>query len=371
MPPPSDVPLKTGPSFAPWVPWGLAALMWIHHLGLWLVTSAREDLPLLVILDRWDSLLYSVIVSEGYQWPLWVFLPLYPGLVWGVRQVLGGGIPPQLIGCLLSMLFLLGFIAWNTRWSRQGGLRPELAPQTSWGWFLLFYGPASFALHTHHTEALFLLLSFGALAFASRGALVPAALLAALCVWTRNQGIFVAISAAFLLAGCESTWRGRLTRFCTLGAVALASFGGLLLFEWRHAGDPLAFVKSQSEWNHVDTVWGAIRGIWFGNPWHEKGVGGWMKLRHAYGALWLVGALVLLRRDKALGLYALLSLAVMLPQGDLGNSFRYSMVLFPLLFLAGDWLAQRPVWLRWPAAVLIVWLNHEVTHAYAVETWAY
>lgn len=46
-------------------------------------------------------------------------------------------------------------------------------------------------------------------------------------------------------------------------------------------------------------------------------------------------------------------------------------MLFPLLFLVGDWLAARPAWLRWSVAVLTVWLNHKVTHAFSIGAWAY
>lgn len=362
-------PVKTGPECSAWVPWGLTALMLAHHLGLWAWTSVRRDIPLLSLLNRWDAEHYSTLVREGYVWPLWAFLPLYPGGVWLVRQGMGGGLTPQVVGCGLSTLCLLGFVAWNTRWSRQG-LGEPMTPRTSWGWFLLLYGPASFALHSHHTEGLFLLLSFGALAFALRGELAPAVVLTALCVWTRNQGTFVALTAALLLAGREPTWRGRLTRFGAVGAGALVAFGGLLAFEWRQAGDPLAFLQAQREWHHVGSVWEMLQGLWLGNAWHT-GFSGWLLLRHLFGALWLVVAVALLRRDKALGLYALLSLGVMLPQGDLGNAFRFGAVLFPVMFLAGDWLAARPAWLRWTVAVGVVWLNHKVTHAYAIGGWAY
>jgi hypothetical protein len=365
-----EAPVKPAPVPASWSPWGLTALLLVHHFGLWGWTAFSRGLPLLEVLDRWDSQHYSTLVLTGYVWPLWAFLPLYPGVVWCVRQVLGGSLPPPLVGCLVSTLCLLAFVAWNTRWSREGKLREAMTPRTAWGWFLLLYGPGSFALHSHHTEGLFLVLSFGALAFASRGQLLASAGLVVLCVWTRNQGSFVALTAALLLAARESTWRERCVRFATLGAVALLAFGGLLGFEWSQAGDALAFLKAQREWHHVDSVGGALRGLWLGNPWHT-GFSAWLGLRHLFGALWLVVALALLRRDKPLGFYALVSLAVMLPQGDLGNAFRFGAVLFPVLFSAGDWLASRPPWLRWPVAVLVVWLNHKVTHAYAIGAWAY
>lgn len=356
---------------AAWAPWALTALMLAHHFGLWAWTSVSRRLPLLEMLDQWDAAYYSAIALEGYHWPLWAFLPLYPGGVAGVRQGLGGTLPPQVVGCLVSTLCLLAFVAWNTRAARRGALPGALTPRTTWGWFLLLYGPASYALHSHHTEGLFLLLSFAALAFAARGALLPAALAVGLAVWTRNQGVFVALTAALLLATRESTWRARLLRFGALGGLALGAYGGLLAFERASSGNPLAFLAAQREWNHVDSVWGAVRGLWFGNPWH-KGFSPWLFLRHVFGALWLGAAVALLRRPLwPLGVYALLSLLVMLPQGDLGNAFRFGSVLFPALFLAGDWLAARPVWLRWIVAVLLVWLNHKVTHAYAIGTWAY
>ena len=69
--------------------------------------------------------------------------------------------------------------------------------------------------------------------------------------------------------------------------------------------------------------------------------------------------------------YRVLSRVIMLPQGDLGNAFRFGAVLFPLLFLVGDWFAARPEWLRWSVAVLTLWLNHKVTHAFSIGAWAY
>ncbi|TSC25795.1 hypothetical protein [Corallococcus sp. Z5C101001] len=340
----------------------------VHHFGLWAWTSWHRGISPLLLLDRWDSHHYSTLVLDGYTWPLWAFLPLYPGLVWLLRC--GSTLPPQFVGTALSTACLLAFIGWNTHWGRHGYLREGLTARSSWGWFVFLCSPASFALHSHHTEGLFLLLSFGALACASRGVRLPSGLLVALCIFTRNQGCFVAIAAALLFALREQTWRERMVRFVSLGCVAVPAFGGLLVFEWSQSGDPLMFLKAQREWNHVDSVWGAIRGVWFGNPWHQ-GFSWWLLLRNIFGAAWLVFACLLWRRDRALGLYALLSFLVMLPQGDLGNAFRFGAVLFPVLFLAGDWLATRAGWLRWTVALLLVWLNHKVTHAYAIGKWPY
>lgn len=348
---------------------GLTALMLAHHFGLWGWTAFRRGIPVLELLNRWDSDLYSTIVSKGYENPLWAFLPLYPGVVWAGRALLGGSVPPQVVGTVLSTVMLLVFSAWVSRRAEREETPSPLAPRTVWGWFCFLFSPASFALHSHHTEGLFLLLSLGALAFAWDGHLWPAAVCAALTVWTRNQGVFVAITAALLLAQRPGSWRARLARFATVGAVALAAYGGLLVFEWKVAGDPFAHMHAQQYWNHADSLWGAVRGLWFGNAWHKPGW--WLGLRNVFAAVLLASAVALARRSRPLALYGVLSLLVMLPQGDLGNAFRFGAVLFPLLFGVGDWLAERPAWVRWAAVVLLFWLNHKVTHSYAIRSWAY
>jgi hypothetical protein len=348
---------------------GFTALMLVHHFGLWAWTAFRRGFPFLEAINRWDSQHYTSIITEGYDPVLRAFLPLYPWMVGLLRTLLGGTLPPQLIGCVLSSVCLLVFAAWISRRGQRQTAPSPLEPRTAWGWFFFLYSPASFALHSHHTEGLFLLLSLGALACAWDGRVWQAAALVALCVWTRNQGLFVAISAALLVARTPGGGPDRIARFSAVGVVALASFGGFLLYQWHSAGDPLAHLHAQQNWHHVDSLWGAIRGLWFGNEWHKPGW--WLGLRNLFGAVWLAGALVLFRRSAPLGLYGLLTLLVMLPQGDLGNAFRFGCVMFPVLFLVGDWLAERPAWLRWPVALLTVWLNHKVTHAFSIGSWAY
>ena len=60
-----------------------------------------------------------------------------------------------------------------------------------------------------------------------------------------TSDIIAALGGIYLLlAGREDTWPRRLVRFGTVGAVALLSFSGFLLFEWTQAADPLAFMKA-------------------------------------------------------------------------------------------------------------------------------
>ncbi|WNG40664.1 hypothetical protein F0U61_48480 [Archangium violaceum] len=359
----------TGSSRRLWFALGLCSLMLVHHFGLWAWTAHRRGFPLLQGLLHWDSSFYSTIATQGYTPYQWAFLPLYPMTVRLVRAFLGGEVPPQVVGCVLSSVCLLAFVFWaQRRGSERDNVFP-LAPRTMWGWFFFLYTPASYALHSHHTEGLFLLLSLGAFLSAWEERFWLTALFAGLCVWTRNQGMFVAVVAALLLAERAQGGRDRLIRFAGVGALTLAAFGGLLAAEWIDTGDPLAHFHAQANWQHVDSAWGALRTLWYGNP--GQHLGGWSLRRGIFFALLLALSVAMLRKSRPLALYGLLSLAVMLPQGDFSNAFRFGAVLFPLLFLLGDWLATWPAWLRWPVAGYILVFNHKVTHGFIIGVWAY
>ena len=354
----------------------LAGLMLVHHFALWAWTAHRRGFTLSQVLDRWDSALYSEIITRGYSGALRAFLPLYPGTVWLTSG--GAALPPQWVGTLLSTLLLLAFVFLASA----PGATPPLGARTRWGWFVFLFSPASFALHSHHTEGLFLLLSFAALRCAWTGRALPAALFAALTLLTRNQGLFVALACVLLLLEGAEPWRVRLTRAGWVAGGTLAALAGLLLFQWRTSGDPLAHLHAQASWNHVDSLAGMLRGLWFDNPWHQgRPRVWWLALRNVFAQLLLGGCVGLWRRGDAvrgarpLAIYGLVSLLVMLPQGDLGNAFRFGAVLFPVLFWLGDRLgaalAPRPLWVRVLAVLPLLWLNHKVTHAFAIGGWAY
>lgn len=348
---------------------GLSALMLVYHFSLWTWTAFRRGIPLLQGLDHWDSAHYSSIATQGYVTPQWAFLPLYPlAVVRPVYVLLGGTVPPQVLGCALSTAMLLAFVYGVQRWDATQATASPLAPRTVWGWFFFLFSPASFALHSHHTEALFLLLSFGAFASAWKGRFWWTGLFAGLCVLTRNQGVFVAVTAALLLAERADAGR-KLVRFAGIGSLSLAAYGGLMVFEWLAAGDPLAHLHAQAYWSHVDTAWESLRTLWYGNP--GQVARGWSLLRGLLCALVLVASVALFRQSRPLFLYGVLSVAVMLPQGDFHNAFRFCAVLFPMLFWLGDWMAARPALLRWTVALLILWLNHRVTHGFVISLWAY
>ncbi|MFZ5471413.1 MAG: mannosyltransferase family protein [Myxococcota bacterium] len=350
---------------------GLLAMMWLHHWALWAWTAHSRGFSLLLGLDRWDAAHFSRIVTEGYVAPLYAFLPLYPGTVWAVRALLGGTLPPQLVGTFASSAALLLFVIWVSARIQRNEASP-LLPASRWAWFVFLYSPASYALHSHHSEGLFLLLSFGALLLAWEERLWPAVMLATFTLWCRNQGVFVALTTLLLLTRGELLWRERLRRVAVCGGWFAGAYLGLLVFEaYVSGGDLLAHLHAQQQWNHVDTVWGMVRGLWFGNPWQKEPPSLFMWLRNVFAAVLLWASLRSFRRSPPVALYGALSLLVMLPQGDFGNAYRFGAVLFPALFGLGDALSRRPVWLRWTCALFLLWLNHQTAHAYLLSRWAY
>ncbi|MCY1082849.1 hypothetical protein [Archangium lansingense] len=351
------------------IPAGLLLVLLCHHLAIWLYLSARKGIPLVDMLNQWDSAHYSTIATSGHGGGLWAFLPLYPALVRSTLALCPSGVPPQVAGAILSTVALLLFIAlvvWAQGWR---GRTELLVPRNHWGWFLLLYAPASYTLHTEHTESVFLLLSAAALLAAANGRAWSAGLLAALCVWTRNQGVFVALASALLVMEMAESTADRAKRFLLVGSLSFCGFLGLLGFQAAMTGDPLASMHAQSGWSHATSVWSAVRTLWFGNPWQNTGFGS--LLRHGFFFVLLFLALAIWRVRRPLGLYALLSLLVMLLQGEFVNAFRFGGVLFPLAFFAGDRLERLPRWTRGLVVVVLVALNQMVTRRYALGSWAY
>ncbi len=58
-------------------------------------------------------------------------------------------------------------------------------------------------------------------------------------------------------------------------------------------------------------------------------------------------------------------------QGELINSFRFSAILFPLLFFIGDRLSSLKGHYKIGILVTLILINHAVTRNYALNRWAY
>ena len=288
---------------------------------------------------RWDAHWYLDVAARGYQLrgPLAsvqsnvAFFPLYPWTVRALHTVLpgtgeGSWYVAALVvsnGALLLGLWLL--------WRLARDLADEESATRTVRYALLF--PFGFVLSSAYPEALFLLLSVASLGAASKGRPWLAGGLGLLLALTRPGGVLVAVPLAWIAA--ERGGR----RFPALAAAALPFVGlalhGALL--WRVTGDPLALFHAQGAWGRT-----------LASPWrtllHPRELHPWMGPLEA-GALALVaglGAWLLRRREtRALGIWALVSLAPVLLSGTLLSSVRFAAVIFPA-FLALGMLGGRP-----------------------------
>jgi len=389
--------------------------MFGFHFALWAWIVATSDTTWLSLLNHWDANFYSLIVREGYQGDYWAFLPFYPLCVKIFAALTGLSAYAHIAGTLFSSLVFLGWTgiialliarfshaAPGTRSSsllsirlirklewkppseglplqfsdRSIGFRrlqpaslPYLLPQTWLGWFCFVYSPGSFVFHSHHTESLFLLLSFLAFLTAATGRWRWAALLAGLCVATRNQGIFVIFTVALLSASFLPSWLGKLRRFLWSHAISLPFLLAWMGYQWAEIGNPLFSFQVQKNWAHATSLFSVVQTFWFGNAWQNTNLGS--ILHHIVFFLLLLAAIWLWQYSRIFSLYVVLSLTVMPLQGELVNSFRFGSVLFPAWFLLGDRLSRCPLWLKLGLLTCLIFLNFMVARNYAINHWAY
>ena len=351
----------------------LAIAVWLQHGLLWLWATHTQDILWLTLLNHWDAEHYTIIATLGYQGANWVFFPLYPLLVRGWAAVTGLGAVPQVAGTVLSSFIFLGWLAvvvWLQASPKNSeAIQAGLLPKTYWGWLLFLYSPGSFIFHSHHTESLFLLLSY--LAFVAAVFCKPrmAAILAGLAGLTRTQGLFVIVSIALIIAGHP---RDRKIQVCRFASVCLGGIAIMLLFplyQYWQTGNPWQSVQARSNWSHATSWFSMLQTLWFGNPWQNTKLGS--LLHHAVYGLLIGGAVLVWQVSRPLALYTALSLGVILQQGELINTFRYGAVLFSVWFVLGDRLARCPNWIKIACLALMVALNYSVTWSYAISRWSY
>ncbi len=362
--------LLWAPVTARWL-YATTALWFAGHAVIWQWAALKRGVPVHTLFNWWDAGHYTEIIRNGYSAERWAFYPLYPYSVRFVARVLGIE-EVAFLGALMASCAFLGFAVWMARALQRSDLPEGLVPGTRIGWVFFLFSPASYIFHTHHTEAYFLLLSFGAFYFSGLGRPVLGGIFAAVSAFTRNQGIFVGGTTALLAASKVPTEKGRLAQLKMLlltGGVSALGVLGFLLFQYLASGNPFAFAAAQDNWSHADSIGSVFRTLWFGNPWQSTNDANLLR----YGMFWLgvVGAVLLFRRNKALGLYAAVSLSIHLLQGEFVVAFRFAAVLFPMLFLLGDRLSRAP---RLVAVLaLLGWavLHLHTTKQYVMGNWAY
>ncbi len=355
--------------------WGalLVAMVGAHVLLWWAIGRAR-GVPLEGTLQHFDAGWYSLIVGEGYTRDprCWVFYPLYPLAVRAL--VAASGLWPwqATVGAVFSTVCLAVAcrIAEGARTADPAGEHAGiLYPRTSWGHAVLLLSPASFALHSHHTEGLFLALSLGAFALAGRDRPRLAAMLAGLSALTRTQGVIAAV--------CVGLWAARrkrggpaLAALAVSAAISGTMYAAWPLYQWRMTGNPSIAVEMPRHWGLVvpwDVVVSSV--LLRGADQHADVP---TLARYAAFLLALGTSAGIARRNWMVGLYLVLSLlANPLRGAPTYSAFRYLCVLFPVLFTWGDAIAQRGWTVRVAAGGLLVAANLQLAANYGFGIEAY
>jgi hypothetical protein len=284
----------------------LAGYIALTLLHLWVtgVPSSQQSAPLTdwwpsaftAAWRRFDSIFFLRVAQHGYtNQSIGAFFPLYPLLIRLFAWPLFGHF--TLAALLVSWLCAWGSYAWFFRLARR-----EFGERVA-RYALLFFAlsPVSFFSFAPYSEALFLLVSIGAVERARAGRLWQASALAALGMLTRPTGILLLIPLAwewarrvYLADACPAWVRKYVPRWLfqptppdklvstdtpaqplprlawlSLGLVPLALLGYMLFLKLR-TGSALAFLAGESLWHrHITLPWdtAGLFGLAFQNVW--------------------------------------------------------------------------------------------------------
>jgi Mannosyltransferase (PIG-V) len=215
-----------------------------------------------VIWNHWDAPHYLDLATWGYMavdpgvTPTYsqtgdmdlmiVFYPLFPGAISAGLLVLPDIVAPIAVSTVASLFAVLLLYRVVAR---------ELGPEVGWraGVFLLIF-PTAYFLHIGYTESLFLALVLGSFLAAATGRWWMAGLLGGLSALTRVNGLMLIPS---LIADTWTTWRTTRRLEPAWGWIGLVAvgFGGYLLLNLAVYGDPLAFIRIQSEHWSKSLAW--------------------------------------------------------------------------------------------------------------------
>lgn len=349
------------------------SLAWLFsHLSIWTFRVLTSDRTWNEILGKWDAGWYEIIIHQGYEAQNFAFFPLYPMLIkyLGIAlnitntKFLGSFVSLFLFVCTLALMISF---ASSTRIS-QG--RKTLLPQSHWSILALLMSPSSFILHTHHTESLFLFLSFVAFFLSHQKNWKGAAIFAGLCALTRNQGVLVAFCVALTPFFSKPYEHKKASmQFILSGIISALIFSLYPIYQYTKTGSFFAFLDAQQHWSHATSVLEYFRTFWFGNSQQSLRISG--ILHHIYYFLLIYLTKEIWKDNRVLALYCALSLAIMPLQGELVNAFRFGLVLFPLHFCLGNKLHSMRPPLRWIICLGFVVLNLVVAEAFSRGKWGY
>jgi Mannosyltransferase (PIG-V) len=215
---------------------------------------------LLSPLARWDAVWYLGIADHGYHGHAGgahaAFFPLYPLVVRGVAELVGGSRGALLVSAYL--VSLAAFAAALYLLYRLAALElGRHAARTALLLLALF--PGSLYFGAPYSESLFLLASVAAFYAARTGRWMWAGGAAAAAAATRSAGILLLLPLAAIYVR-ERGWRpGRDAAWLLLGPLGLGAFA---LYLGLAHGDALAFLDVQHAWYRHFA--GPLGGAWNG-----------------------------------------------------------------------------------------------------------
>lgn len=197
---------------------------------------------------RWDGGWFLHIAANGYDDRAGApaFYPLYPVLVRGAGELLGGrlaagAVAVSLAGSLAALALLHRLVA--ERAEGAGTARAAGAARARWTVALVALFPFALFLQLAYSESLFLLLAAGVALALQRGRLVTAGALAGVAFLARPLAFALVVAVA--VAALEArAWRR--------GVVAMAAAGAVFALY------PLLLVQQGRSWlafAHAETLW--------------------------------------------------------------------------------------------------------------------
>jgi len=272
------------------------------------------------------------------------FFPLYPALIHltsGLTPT-GCALSPYLSTCstlggmLVSNLALIASLVVLFDLTRR-----RFDKATAWrAAALLLVSPISIFLSGVYTESLFLCLTLLTFWLIDRDRFGLAILTAALACLTRSVG--VALYPALIYVAWQSAPDKRLIRLL-LAHIPPLMFVGYIFGAGISVGDPFAYFKT------YESIWGRTAGnpieaftIYFSGV--DVALFGWNPawLDLILTLIFLALAVLVLRRDRAWGLFALFALIIPIASGTLSAMPRYGAVIFPLYIILAVY--ARQIW---------------------------
>jgi len=281
----------------------------------------------------WDAGWYLQVAKSGYHaTPVtlsgtnvhydFAFFPLWPAVI---RLCTLGVLPAAATSVVLANLLFIAaaVLLWKLLAER---FEATLATGTV---ALLAFSPPAYVFSLAYSEPLFLLLA--AAYFLGRMRPLRRGLLAALAMAARISGAAIVASAAVeaLLT------QGRARRAALLTVVlGMAAFAAWWLFIAWLVHDPLGFLHGSPSWGRSSGVVQIVDQLRHPDLRRLAALG--------FTALVLVGGLLVFRRDRELGVYAVVAVALgLLPGGLIASMPRYSLVAFPAFAGLAERLGRR------------------------------